>query len=92
MRTSDDRDVQWRALNAEIAAPENGPQEPGVGGGPLLGHLVTAVELRAPAGRRRLRDRKVAFNRARVAGAAAGVLALVANVLVPFAVTTCGGD
>lgn len=89
-RTTDDGNVDGRALDADVTTPENGPEETGIGGVALLLDLVTAVELCITTGLDTLLDSVVALDRPLVGSAVSSVLAFVANILVTLAVVTGG--
>lgn len=90
--TSNNWDVHRRAPDIDITTSEHSAEEPGVGRSALLGDLVAAVELRISTSGGSLGDGVVAFDLARVAGAATGVLTGISNILVTSAVATRGGN
>jgi hypothetical protein len=89
--TSQNRQINRRTLQANIARPKHRPQQPGTRRIPLLLDLVAAVELRVTACLHALLNGVVALDGALVCGGVARVLALVADVLVAGAVVTGGG-
>lgn len=90
--TPNNRDVKWRALNPDIAAPKHGPEQASVSRVPLLFNLVAAVQLCVSAGLYTLLNGVVASDFALVCCGVAGVLSAVADFLVAFAVVAGGGD
>lgn len=89
-RTTDDRNIERRTLDADVTTPENGPEETGIGGVTLLLDLVTAVELCITTGLDTLLDSVVALDRPLVGSAVSSILAFVANILVTLAVVAGG--
>lgn len=85
-------EVDGRALYAHIAAAKYGAEEASVGSIASLGHLVAAVELGIAAGLDSLLDHVVSLDCALVGSAVAGILALVAYILITFSVVARRSD
>lgn len=90
--TANNRDVEWRALDPDIAAPKHGPEQTSVSRISLLLNLVAAVQLRVSARLHALLNRVIAPDCALVCCRVACVLSAVADFLVAFAVIARGDD
>lgn len=90
--TSNDRDIDRNALHPKITTSKDGPDKTSVGSVAHLVDLVAAVELRVTACRLGLLHSVVASNSTAVYSTVAGVLAVVSDLLVAFAVVAGGRD
>lgn len=90
--TSNNRDVDRRALDTKISASKDCSDKAGIRGIALLVYLVAAVKLSIPASLDSLLNRVVSANGASVCGAVSSVLATVADILIAFAVVAGGRD